>query len=145
MPFKVIYACTLYINPSIPPPSPRLKKRIRKGFHNAFHNRCAVADVSYVAAINPRLVDPCPERCLPLLASDPGPPVLYVEVYTRSGGVGGSWGICTLDTFSEDKLRVDSPATRGIGRGREARGHSGTKWLPTAKRPRGVEAVNAKI
>ena len=24
-------------------------------------------------------------------------------------------------------------------------GHSGTKWLPTAKRPRGAEAVNAKI
>ena len=24
-------------------------------------------------------------------------------------------------------------------------GHSDTKWLPTAKRPRGAEAVNAKI
>ena len=24
-------------------------------------------------------------------------------------------------------------------------GHSGTEWVPTAKRPRGVEAVNAKI
>ena len=24
-------------------------------------------------------------------------------------------------------------------------GHSGTEWLPTAKRPSGVEGVNAKI
>ena len=24
-------------------------------------------------------------------------------------------------------------------------GHSGTEWLPTAKRPRGAEAVNAKV
>ena len=24
-------------------------------------------------------------------------------------------------------------------------GHSGTKWLPTAKRPHGAELVNAKI
>ena len=37
---------------------------------------------------------------------------------------------------------------RGVERGEErgpGGGHSATKWLPTAKRPCGVEAVNAKI
>ena len=32
-----------------------------------------------------------------------------------------------------------------VGRRAGGRGHSGTKWQPTGKWPRGAEAVNAKI
>ena len=35
--------------------------------------------------------------------------------------------------------------SRGSGAGGRGGGHSGTRWIPTAKRLYGTEAINAKI
>ena len=40
---------------------------------------------------------------------------------------------------------MNDTACRTIDPEPQGGGHSGTEWLPTAKRPRRVEAVNAKF